>query len=90
MTSSADFELAFDWKISPGGNSGCLKYNVSEEVPMANAPNHAALGFRLPGPRRQACQGQVDSVAPRGWSCTVSSTAGGQVSSRRANGTARG
>lgn len=39
-----DFELAFDWKISPGGNSG-VKYNVSEELSMANAPNHAALGF---------------------------------------------
>jgi hypothetical protein len=39
-----DFELTFDWKISPGGNSG-VKYNVSEEISMANAPNHAALGF---------------------------------------------
>lgn len=39
-----DFELTFDWKISRGGNSG-VKYNVSEELSMANAPNHAALGF---------------------------------------------
>jgi hypothetical protein len=39
-----DFELAFDWKISPGGNSG-VKYNVSEEMSVAQAPNHAALGF---------------------------------------------
>jgi hypothetical protein len=39
-----DFELVFEWKISPGGNSG-VKYNVSEEISMANAPNHAALGF---------------------------------------------
>ena len=39
-----DFELTFDWKISPAGNSG-VKYNVSEELSMANAPNHAALGF---------------------------------------------
>jgi hypothetical protein len=39
-----DFELAFDWKISRAGNSG-VKYNVSEELSMANAPNHAALGF---------------------------------------------
>jgi len=39
-----DFELSFDWKISRGGNSG-VKYNVSEELSMANAPNHAALGF---------------------------------------------
>ena len=39
-----DFELSWEWKISPGGNSG-LKYNVSEEISMAQAPNHAALGF---------------------------------------------
>ena len=39
-----DFELAWDWKISRAGNSG-VKYNVSEEISMANAPNHAALGF---------------------------------------------
>ena len=39
-----DFELSFDWKISRAGNSG-VKYNVSEELSMANAANHAALGF---------------------------------------------
>lgn len=39
-----DFELSFDWKISRAGNSG-VKYNVSEELSLANAPNHAALGF---------------------------------------------
>jgi hypothetical protein len=39
-----DFELTWDWKISRAGNSG-LKYNVSEELSMAAAPNHAALGF---------------------------------------------
>ncbi|MEP6550611.1 MAG: DUF1080 domain-containing protein [Gemmatimonadales bacterium] len=39
-----DFELAWEWKISRAGNSG-VKYNVSEEISMANAPNHAALGF---------------------------------------------
>jgi len=39
-----DFELAFDWKISPAGNSG-VKYNVSEEMSLANAANRAALGF---------------------------------------------
>jgi Domain of Unknown Function (DUF1080) len=39
-----DFEVSWQWKISPGGNSG-VKYNVSEELSMANAPNHAALGF---------------------------------------------
>src|SRR5689334_16304691 len=39
-----DFELSFDWKISRAGNSG-VKYNVSEEISMAYAPNHAALGF---------------------------------------------
>jgi len=39
-----DFELTWDWKISRAGNSG-VKYNVSEEISLANAPNHAALGF---------------------------------------------
>ena len=39
-----DFELAFQWKVTPGGNSG-LKYNVSEEFSLKNASNHAALGF---------------------------------------------
>jgi len=39
-----DFELAFEWKISLGGNSG-IKYNVSEELSLAQAPNRAALGF---------------------------------------------
>jgi hypothetical protein len=39
-----DFELSWDWKISRAGNSG-VKYNVSEEISMAAAPNHAALGF---------------------------------------------
>jgi len=39
-----DFELAWDWKISRAGNSG-VKYNVSEEISLANAANHAALGF---------------------------------------------
>lgn len=39
-----NFELTWEWKISRAGNSG-VKYNVSEEISMANAPNHAALGF---------------------------------------------
>lgn len=39
-----DFELTWDWKVSPGGNSG-VKYNVSEEMSTANPPRHAALGF---------------------------------------------
>jgi hypothetical protein len=39
-----DFELAFEWKVSPGANSG-LKYNVSEEFSLAHATNHAALGW---------------------------------------------
>jgi hypothetical protein len=39
-----DFDLVWEWKISRAGNSG-VKYNVSEEISMANAPNHAALGF---------------------------------------------
>ena len=39
-----NFELTWDWKISRAGNSG-VKYNVSEEISLRNAPNHAALGF---------------------------------------------
>jgi hypothetical protein len=46
MTKEAfrDFELSFDWKVVPGSNSG-VKYNVSEELSLAKASNHAALGF---------------------------------------------
>ena len=39
-----DFELSFEWKVAPGANSG-VKYNVSEKFSLANASNHAALGF---------------------------------------------
>jgi len=39
-----DFELAWEWKVVPGSNSG-VKYNVSEEFSLAKASNHAALGF---------------------------------------------
>jgi hypothetical protein len=39
-----DFELAFQWKVTRGANSG-VKYNVSEEFSLKNASNHAALGF---------------------------------------------
>ena len=39
-----DFELAFEWRVTPGANSG-VKYNVSETLSMAHAGNHAALGF---------------------------------------------
>jgi hypothetical protein len=39
-----NFELAWDWKISEGGNSG-LKYNVSEELSLRNPTARAALGF---------------------------------------------
>ena len=39
-----DFELSWEWMVTPGANSG-LKYNVSEEFSLANAANHAALGF---------------------------------------------
>ena len=39
-----DFELAFEWRVTPAANSG-VKYNVSEELSLAHASNHAALGF---------------------------------------------
>ena len=38
-----DFELAFEWKVPPGSNSG-VKYNVSEAMSKKSS-NHAALGF---------------------------------------------
>ncbi len=58
VDSFADFELSFEWKVTPGANSG-VKYNVSEEMSVAQnatltpaavargaiAPNHSALGF---------------------------------------------
>src|SRR5437762_239629 len=39
-----DFELAWQWKVTPGANSG-LKYNVSEELSTSIPPKHAAKGF---------------------------------------------
>lgn len=39
-----NFELYFEWKISPAGNSG-IKYNVSEDMSTAYPPKYAALGF---------------------------------------------
>jgi len=71
-----DFELAFEWKISLGGNSG-VKYNVSEEISRGNPPQgHAALGFEYQvldddlhedaknGPNRTAA-GLYDLIGPR-------------------------
>jgi len=53
-----DFELTWEWKVTPGANSG-VKYNVSEELSISQGnqmtpdaiakgiitPNHSALGF---------------------------------------------
>ncbi len=39
-----DFELAWEWKVTPAANSG-VKYNVSESFSLEHASNHAALGF---------------------------------------------
>lgn len=39
-----NFELSFEWKVSPGANSG-IKYNVSEEMSVSHRPQYAALGF---------------------------------------------
>jgi len=48
VDSFADFELSFEWKVTPGANSG-VKYNVSEAMSMAQGgaggPSHSALGF---------------------------------------------
>ena len=44
IDSFRDFELAFEWRVTPGANSG-VKYNVSEQLSLTYATNHAALGF---------------------------------------------
>ncbi|HEY2066791.1 MAG TPA: DUF1080 domain-containing protein [Gemmatimonadaceae bacterium] len=44
VDSFRDFELAWDWKVTPGAKSG-VKYNVSEERSTALPPPHAAKGF---------------------------------------------
>ncbi len=46
MTDSTyrDFELSWEWKVTPGANSG-VKYNVSEELSTSVAPKHAAKAF---------------------------------------------
>jgi len=51
LDSFADFELSFEWKTTPGANSG-VKYNVSEAMSIAQGgagtqggPTHSALGF---------------------------------------------
>ena len=64
-----DFELTWEWKVTPGANSG-VKYNVSEELSMAQAPNHAALGFEyqmLDDDRHE--DGSCPPTAPAG--CTI-------------------
>jgi hypothetical protein len=51
VDSFVDFELSFEWKVTPGANSG-VKYNVSEAMSLAQGgagtqggPTHSALGF---------------------------------------------
>ena len=39
-----NFELQFDWKIKPDGNSG-IKYNASEKISTSYGGKHSALGF---------------------------------------------
>ncbi len=39
-----DFELAWEWKVAPGANSG-VKYNVSEQLSTSIQPRNAAKGF---------------------------------------------
>ena len=39
-----DFERSWEWKVTPGANSG-VKYNVSEELSSQVPPKHAAIGF---------------------------------------------
>src|SRR5256712_861071 len=51
VDSFADFELSFEWKVTPGANSG-VKYNVSEAMSLAQGgagtaggPHHSARGL---------------------------------------------
>ncbi len=39
-----DFEFYFEWKVSPGSNSG-VKYNVSEEFSASRGSGRGALGW---------------------------------------------
>jgi hypothetical protein len=39
-----DFEFTWEWKVSPGANSG-VKYNVSEKLSVTLDPPNAAKGF---------------------------------------------
>lgn len=39
-----DFELVWEWRVTPGANSG-VKYNVSEQLSTSMAPRYAAKGF---------------------------------------------
>jgi len=59
VESYRDFELVFEWKVSPGANSG-IKYNVSEAMstasPPQNGPNRTAGGLYdlvPPGPAKE-------------------------------------
>lgn len=70
-----NFELTFEWKVSPGANSG-VKYNVSQAMSVGWPPTSAALGFEYQvldddlhpdaanGPTRQAA-GLYDMIPPR-------------------------
>ncbi len=44
IDSFENFELSFEWRVSPGANSG-IKYNVSEELSTSRGGAHSALGF---------------------------------------------
>ena len=39
-----NFEMAFDWKVGKGANSG-VKYNIKENLTAAGKPARATLGF---------------------------------------------
>ena len=58
-----NFELSFEWKIGPAGNTG-LKYNVSEKMSMQVEPKYAALGFeyQLLDDNAPEYQNEIDST----------------------------
>src|SRR5216117_2620639 len=80
VDSFADFELSFEWKVTPGANSG-VKYNVSEAMSMAQGgagtnggPTHSALGFEYQ---------ILTMTGTKTVSCRVTAPARSTISSRR-------
>jgi hypothetical protein len=57
--SYGDFELKFDWKVSPGGNTG-LKYRIQKEIFVDNTRNPRAPGTFEQQMGRELTEGKSD------------------------------